>query len=111
MKQLRVMRTLEGKLEYLALQLNQAELPCCGGEIQHLVEADLMSDIRQLFKKKQDKNKEEFVKDVFDEEHLENERVHPKTFDPTRPWDDDLIDQDPVWEKLEQGLREFEQAS
>ena len=109
MRSLRVMRTLEGKLEYLALQLNQAELTNCGGEIQHLVEADLMSDIRQLFKKKQDK--EEFKKKIFDEDHLENDRLHPKSFDPTRPWDDDLIDQDPVWEKLEQGLREFEQAS
>jgi len=99
------MITLQGKLEYLALQLNQADLLNCGREIQHLVEADLSKDFLNLFKRKKPEAEIEIKRDIFSEDYLEDTREHPVGFDPEVPWNDDLVDGDPAWERMNKLLR------
>jgi len=106
------MKTLEGQLEFLALRLEQAELPSKAGDIRFIIEADLVDDFKSLFKKKEDrKQKLALPLDVFDEKHLEDTRTHPKGSQHAELWEEDLIDEDPIWAKLEQGLRDFEKVS
>jgi hypothetical protein len=49
--------------------------------------------------------------EIFNEDHLEDKRQHPKGSEYARPWDEDLIEEDSEWEKIEQRLREFEKVN